>query len=222
MQKALEILPCAEQAKEDAGDEQNPTDAMEIHRCFESEDMDGVGIVDEEPDEADELESGFNFSACASGDDEAFPDGDESHALHGEFARENDDGDPGFEPAHGCELDGCRHDHEFIGEGVEEFPRYANEIEASSEVTVEEVRDGSDGEAEDGEEAEEGCFEGEEDDDEGDENDAQECDRIGDIEDIFFNVDAQTFFRFFVMCIFSFQETRYAQTFWMSQFLWML
>lgn len=222
MQEALKILPGAEQAKEDAGDEQNPTDAVEIHRCLESEDMDGIGIMDEESDEPDELECGFNFSASSSGDDETFTDCDESHALHSQFTSEDDDWNPRFEPSHRCQLYGSCHDHEFIGEWVEEFSSYANEIETSGEVSVEEVGDGSDGEAEDSQEAEERCFEGEEEDDEGDENDSQERDGIGDIEDILFNIDAQTFFRFFVMFIFSFQETRYAQPLWMSQFLWMM
>lgn len=169
---------------------------MEVHRRFEPKEVDGIGIVDEESDESDELEGGFKFSAGTGGDDESFADGDLPQALHGEFACEDDDGDPGFEPAHGSELNGGGHDHELISERVEKFSGHGDEVEFPSKVAVEEVGERSDGECGDGEDAEKRRLHGQANDDEGNEDDAEHRDGVWDVEEIFFDIGAE-FISFF-------------------------
>ena len=121
-----------------------------------------------------------------------------SQSLNGEFARQDDDGNPRSEPSHGGELDGSRHDHEFIGEWIEEFSSDGNEVEFSCEVSVEEIGEGGDRK-----QAIERCFHSQAYDDKRNENDAYHRDGIGDVEEVAFNRRTEFWSCFFLCRIFS-------------------
>lgn len=82
-------------------------------------------------------------------------------------------------------MNGSGHDHEFIGEWIEEFASDADEVEFSGKVAIEEVGDGGDAEAGNGQQAEEWGFKGQEDDDKRDEDDTQHGDAVREVEQIF-------------------------------------
>ena len=112
-----------------------------------------------EIEDGDDLPEHLVFAEFFGGEHDILADGDLADACDEEFAREDDDGDPGGEHAVFDEDDESGGDEDFIGEGIEEFAEVGDEVAGAGDGAVEVVGDGGGCEDEQGDA--EGVGEGE-------------------------------------------------------------